>query len=294
MTETLHAGRRRGREARLLTAGVLACGAVLLPAASAMAEDMPAMKDGMMCPHAVGDLSNPATTAPPTRSAPNEAPLAARPSSVVTQPSPGRAATRPASKPSAQRAGATRPATTTANAKAGAGAVVKVTQPQRAVTPVAQPQRAVSPVAQRPTVQAASKPAASSPARAQPKHSAAARVQTPRVGTTVIPEVTRPSAGNAPRITSISADTPNIVGWLALGGVLVLVASAALVLRRRGSAGAAVIATTNDPLEPVVWAETATFDEVEVALQELLAEARARELLVDADAGEAPEPVVAR
>jgi hypothetical protein len=97
MTVTLDrsTGRRCGREARLLTLGVLACGAVLLPATAAVAQDTPAMKDGMMCPHAVGDASNPATAVPPTRTSTNEAPLGAKGASV-TQASPARPATKPA------------------------------------------------------------------------------------------------------------------------------------------------------------------------------------------------------
>jgi hypothetical protein len=301
MTETLHrsAGRRCGRGARVLTAGVLACGAVLLPTATASADHMVDM-NGMMCPHAIGDPTNPATAAPPTRSAPNEAPLGAKPSSVVTQPSAGQAATKPASNPSAQRASATQPASTTANAKAGAGAVVNATQPQRAATPVAQPQRAATPVAQpqhiaapvgqRTTVKAASKPAS--------KQSAPARhAQAPRLST-VIPEVTRPSAGSAPQVTSAPAGTEQgSTGWLAIGGLLALIASAALVvvlvLRRRGNGDAAVAAITDAPLEPAMRAEPAMFDEVEVALQEMIAEARAHALLdADGDTDTSKVPVV--
>lgn len=314
MTEPLHRGARRrcGREARLLTAGVLACGAVLLPAASAFAEDMPAMKDGMMCPHAVGDASNPATMAPPTRSAPNETPLGAKPASVVTQPSPGRAATQSGPKAPAERAAATQPASapaiTTAKSTAGAGAVARATQPQRATAPVVQPQRTVTPVAQRPAVAApASQPsrsAASGPdRRATPKHSAPARhVSAPAATPPVIPEVTRPSAGTAPQLTSTPTGAqPAAVTWLAIGGgLLVLMASAAAiaVLRRRGSGGVVVTAAVHGPLEPTLLRlGRAEFDGVEIALREILSEARASELInaeSDADTKDLREPVLSR
>jgi hypothetical protein len=243
---------------------------------------MPAMKDGMMCPHAVGDASNPATAAPPTRSAPNEAPLGAKPSSVVTQPSPGRAATKPASQAPAERASATQPAstpaTTTANSTAGAGTAVRVLQQQRAVAPVAQPQPSVTPVA-RP--QHATTPRAH--VRATPKQAVARHVSAPAQTTTVIPEVTRPSAGNAPEVTTIATGTqPADTTWLAIGGALMLIAFAAtvMVLRRRGSGGAVVTAVADGPLESsLLQLERTEFDEVEVALRELLSEARAKELL---------------
>jgi hypothetical protein len=274
----------------------LACGAVLLPAASAFAEDMPAMKDGMMCPHAVGDMTNPATAAPPMRSAPNEAPLGAKPAAVVTQPSPGRAATKPASKAPGEGASATTPATTTATSKAGAGAAVRATQPQRAVTPVAAPQRAVTPAAPRPVV-VASTPKAKAPAHrtAAPKHSAPARP----ASSPVIPEVTRPSGGNAPQVpTAATATQQPGLGWVAIGGALMMLiafAGAIRVLRRRGSGGAVVTAAANGPLEPsLLRLERAGFDEVEIALREMLSEARASELLNAESDSDREAPLVMR
>jgi hypothetical protein len=287
MTEMVHRGARKrsGWKVRLLTAGVLLCGVVLLPASSAFAqEEMPAMKDGMLCPHAVGDASNPATAAPPTRSAPNETPLGAKPSSLVTHPSPGRAATTPATKAPAERASATQPAatpaTTTARTTAAAGAAVQAVQPQRAVAPVAQPsarpQHVTTPRAH---------------VRTTTKHSPAARHSSaPAQTTTVIPEVTRPSAGTAPQLTTTATGTqPADTTWLAIGGVLMLMAFAAavVVLRRCGGGDATVTAVGDGPLEP-----RTEIDEVEVALRELLSEARAKELLgsaeSDVDATDAP------
>jgi hypothetical protein len=298
MTETLPrgVGRRRGREARLLTAGVLVCGAVLLPAASAFAEDMPAMKDGMMCPHAVGDASNPATAAPPTRNAPNEAPLGAKPSSVVvTKPAAGQASA-PASKAPAERATSTQPAGagagTTARSGASAGAVAVRTQP--ALTPVAQRAAVSAPVARPSTT-----PAPRAHARTQVTRSApAARVVAPRVVTTVIPEVTRPSAGNAPQIAAAPATSSRTgVAWQAIGAALVLLAIAATAFvarRRRGSGGAPIAAIADGPQGPSAM----TFDEVEFALRDLLARSRGRDLLVDAegdaDAATAPVGVLVR
>jgi hypothetical protein len=287
MTETVHRGARKrsGREVRLLTAGVLVFGAVLLPASSAFAqEEMPAMKDGMLCPHAVGDASNPATAAPPMRSAPNETPLGAKPSSVVTQPSSGRAATKPATKAPAERASSTQPATThattTVKTTASAGAAVQAVQPQRAVAPVAQPSARPQHIAT---------PRAH--VRTSTKHSPVAdRSGAPAQTTTVMPEVTRPSAGTAPQLTTTATGTqPADTTWLAIGGALMLMAFAAavLVLRRRGGGDATVMAVADSPLEP-----RTEIDEVEVALRELLSEARAKELLGaaegDVDATDAP------
>jgi len=172
MTVTLHRSRGTccGREARLLTAGVLACGAVLLPAGTAFAQDMPAMSNGMLCPHAVGDASNPATAVPPTRSTTNEAPLGARPASATQ--SPGRPASKPASKAPAERAAATTPAsapaTTAARNTAGAGAAAPAVHKQRAVVPVAQPQRVAVPVAQSQRATAPSRAVAASRRHAAP------------------------------------------------------------------------------------------------------------------------------
>ena len=272
-------GGRRGREARLLTAGVLVCGAVLLPAATAAAEDTP-QTNGMLCPHAIGDPSNPATAAPPSRTAPNEAPLGAKPASVTTS-SPARPASTPASAP----------ATTTAKSQAGAGTAATslrkqpavVAAPQRAAAPAAAPQRVVTPVSQ-------PRHATPRPQRMTPKHNPAVRrVSTPAAAPTVIPDVTRPSAASAPQATPTATGTvPADVTWLAIGGALMLAACAAAIVarRRRGSSGAAVVAPTTDPLEP--RREQVELDEVDIALRELLAEARARELLGSRERDGAP------
>ncbi|HEY0344817.1 MAG TPA: hypothetical protein VGC59_09230 [Solirubrobacteraceae bacterium] len=271
---------------------------MLLPATAASAEDMPAMQNGMLCPHAMGDPSNPATAVPPARTSTNEAPLGAKPASV-TQSSPARPATKPASKAPAEQAAArtpaSAPATTTAKSQAGVGATapavqtqrVVVAQPQHAVTPAAQPQRVVTPVAQ-------PRHASPRPHRAAPKHTPAVRrVSTPAVTPTVIPEVTRPSAGSVPQATSTATGSaPAEVAWLAIGGALMLAGCAAAIVarRRRGSSGAAVIEATPGPLEPsLLRREQVEVDEVEVALREMLAEARAWELLGNGEHGEAAD-----
>jgi hypothetical protein len=110
----------------------------------------------------------------------------------------------------------------------------------------------------------------------------------------VIPEVTRPSAGAVPKLTTAPAGAlPAGVLWVAIGGglVLLLIASAAAiaVLRRRGGGGAVVTAAVPGPLEPsLLPLERTEIDEVEIALREMLSEARAKELLgqvdVDSDA----------
>ena len=293
MTVTLHrsTGRRCRGEARLLAAGVLACGAVLLPASTALANHM-SMPDGTMCPHAAGDPGAAAMEGPaaPTRTA-SEAPLGTTAKPAVTQPA-GRPAAKPASKAPAQRAAATTPAsapaTTVAQSTAGAGAAAPAAQQQRAVAPVG-PSRTATPRPQR---------------RATPTHSAPARrVSTPTATTTVIPDATRPSAGSARQVASTAtAAEPANVPWPAIGlGVLMLAALAAaiVVLRRRGSGGAAVTATANGPLEPsLLRPEPTELDEVDLALREMLSEARASELLGngdrDTDWTDPPVPLVSR
>jgi hypothetical protein len=104
----------------------------------------------------------------------------------------------------------------------------------------------------------------------------------------VIPEVTRPSAGEAPQVTATPvSSTPGIAGWQTIGGALMLVALAAVVLvlrRRRSSGRVAVGAVVDVPHTPSAHpAGPATFDEVEIALRDLLAEARGQDLLVDAE-----------
>ena len=288
MTETRHRGAptRRGRERRLLAAGVLACSAVLLPVGTASAQEMAGtMADGMMCPHAVGDISNPATAAPPTRSAPNEAPLAAKPAAVSAPARP--AASQAPARPAASTTGASQPAVAQAKSTAGAGAAAPVAstrpasvpapQPQRATVPVAQPQRTPAPVA-RPAV-------APDTERATPKRTAPARtVVAPKVTTTVIPDVTRPSAGNAPQAAAAQAveESPGIGRPIVLGGLLLLSAFvvAVVIMRRRRSGGEAIAMTPDEPLEPALLRpEADEVDEFEVALREWVSEARARELL---------------
>jgi hypothetical protein len=290
MTVTKHRSGRRCGEARLLAAGVLACGAVLLPAGAAFAQDN-TMNDGMMCPHAVGDVSNPATSAPPINTRANESPLGAKPS-AATRPA-VRPAVKPATKAPAQRAATTTPAST--RAARPATATARSTTGATASAAVARVQRAAAPVAQvRPSASARPQTHRATPQRSAPARHAA----TPRVTTTVIPDVTRPSVASAPQLVArtTAAAQPADVRWLALGGALMLagLAAAVALLRRRGDDGEAAAATGNGPLEPsLARREAPEADEVEAALRELLAEARASELLGTGDAGSgAPTPLV--
>jgi hypothetical protein len=307
MTVTKHrSGRRCGTEARFLAAGVLACGAVLLPAGAAFGSHMP-MPDGTMCPHAAGNLENPATSDPPSRTSASEAPLGAA-SSTATRSAP-RPAARPAPAPAAkapvQRAvtrapastRAAAPATTAAKRTAAAPAVraqraaAPVAQVRRAVAPVAQPRRATAPVAKQSKKAAARPSQATASKRTAPTPSAS----TPKVSPALAPEFTLPSAADAPQLVAQpTGAAPAEAKWtVGIGGLLVLIVSAVAVavLRRRGSGGdTTLVAREHGPIEP-----TTTVDEFEVALQEMLAEARAEELLGtggrEADAGDHPAPL---
>lgn len=296
---TLHRSARRCGGARLLAAGMLACGAVvLLPAGAAFGQDS-AMNDGMMCPHAVGDVGNPATSAPPANTRPNESPLGAEPS-AATQPAAPPAVARPATKAPARRAATTTPAarkaTTTARSTTGAPASAPVARARRAPAPAARTSGAAAPVAQaaKRTV-----PAPSPRNRATARRTGPARhATTPQVTTTVIPELTRPSVASAPQLVAkTTASTgPAGVRWLALAGALMLagLAAAVAVLRRRGDDGGMASAAGTGSLEPsLAHREAPEVDEVEVELRELLTEARAGELLGtgDREAG-APEALV--
>jgi len=261
-------------KARVLATGVMACGAVLLPVNAAFGNHMQ-MADGTMCPHAAtGDIDNPATSAPPSRSA-SERPLGSTPRATTP-----RATPRPAVKPTVsqapvQRAATTQPAqtraaqpaTSTVKATATAKASTRVARAQRVSAPVAQPKRVAAPVAK-------STPARSAE-RTTPTRTSQARQATT---TTVIPDVTRPSAKSAPQLVAKTTGAkPADATWIALGGLLTLLACAATVavLRRRGTGGEeAVTADELSPLEP-----STQVDEVEIALREMLAEARAAELL---------------
>lgn len=262
-------------KARGLATGVMACGAVLLPVNAAFGNHMQ-MADGTMCPHAAtGNIESPATSAAPSRSA-SERPLGSTPSAATP-----RATPRPAAKPTVsqtpvQRAATTQPAQT--RAAQPATATVKATATAKASAPVARTQRVSAPVAQPKRV--AAPVAKATPARSSERTTAkrTSQATTPKVTTTVIPDVTRPSAKSAPQLVAKTTGAkPADATWIALGGLLTLLACAATVavLRRRGDGGEeAVAADELSPLEP-----STQVDEVEIALREMLAEARAAELL---------------
>jgi len=174
-------GPRGRRGVRSWSIAVVAAGAVLIPAAPALADDMPGMTNGTMCPHASGEgpdslaAAGPGESGGPAR-APSEKPISA-PGTTTAAPAPAPAAkpvtntTRPLSQvtqPANTRVQVQQPATTVAQS-APARAVAETAEPVAARTPVrttvAAPVNADRPKAKRPApLQIRRRKSATSPA----------------------------------------------------------------------------------------------------------------------------------
>ena len=139
-------GPRGRRGVRSWSIAVVAAGAVLLPTAPALADHMPGMTNGTMCPHASGEGPDSLAAAGPGESdgparAPSETPISA-PGATATTPAPAAKpvtnTTRPASQvtqPAKTQVQVQQPATTVAQS-APAQAVAETAEPAAARTPV--------------------------------------------------------------------------------------------------------------------------------------------------------------
>ena len=276
---------RSRRGVRSWSIAVVTAGAVLLPAASALADHMPGM-NGTMCPHASGEgpdaLAAPGPNEPaaPER-APSETPLA-----PTGQSGPATAAPVPASKPAAQQV--TRPATQVS--KPATQVQTRVTTTAQSAPASTRTQGTVRAVATTP-VAASKRAAAAQPRakravpRARPERSFERRFNG------LEPRAARPSPATpeavvaAPAVRGEAAESAPSVPLLLLLGLLTVggLAAAVLVGRRRGGAGGVVTGAPPERPAAPAYADAA----VEAELHEIIAEARARRLLVP---GESDEP----
>jgi len=279
---------RRGR--RSCAIALVAAGVVLLPAGTALAEDMPGM-NGTMCPHASGEgpdalaAAGPNEPAAPER-APNSGPIA-----PVGAP----AASSPAQKPSAPKpvAQAPRPVTQVTQP------ATQVTQPathvgtQRPVTTTARS----SPVVAKRSVRAVAATTVAEPsrgARARAKHPARHLRPQQRSSAQRVNGLEPRSAGpyvapGEPIAVTVSrpatADRPSgLPTGLLLGLIALAAAMAGLLVRRRGAGGIAAVERPDAPIAPA-YADTA----IEAELHEIISEARARQLLAPRRADEDAE-----
>ena len=274
---------RSRRGVRSWSIAVVTAGAVLLPAGSALADHMPGM-NGTMCPHASGEgpdaLAAPGPNQPaaPER-APSEAPLA-----PTGQSGPSNAAPAPAPEPAAQQV--TRPATQVS--KPATQVQTRVTTTAQSAPASTSTQGAVRAVATTPVAASKRAPAAQPRAeRAVPRARTAAFERRfnglePRAAR---PSPTTPEAVEVKPAVRTEATEPGASGpLLVLFGLLTAGALAAVVLlgRRRGAGGVVTDGPLERPAAPT-YADAA----VEAELHEIIAEARARRLLVP---GEIDEP----
>lgn len=268
----------RGRRTAPLWVGVAVCGAMFVPVGSAYATHQ-VMADGTMCPHAKGELApgeQPASQGPARAAA--AGPLAAPGRSAAPAPA-ARPAVRPAAKPAAQRPAQTQAqsgaSSVESSASARTGSTVKVganaSAPRQIA--VARPSRAGEPQARR--------AGRSGPATTVRRPTVPASVkgfEPPASGPLPAPlatSITRPDGGVASERTIPAALVAGL-GLLVLGG---LAAATALYRRRRGSGAAELIAQPMAPVAPAVLD-----DPVEAELQEIIAEATAREVVLEQEA----------
>lgn len=274
--------RPRGRRGvRSWSIAVVAAGAVLVPAAPALANHMPGMTNGTMCPHASGEGADSLAAAGPGESggparAPSETPITA-PGTTATTPAPAAKPVTNATRPASQ---VTQPAKTQVQVQQPATTVAR-SAPARAVAQTAEPVAARTPV--RTTVAApvaAGKPKAK---RSVPRAHRAARPAFERRFNGLEPRVARGSAvpepvAQAPQPATPSAPAPS-TPLLLLVGLAALAAIGAVIAAGRCHGGTDE-ATATDPVTPPV-APTYAELSLEAELHEIVAEANARALLGD-------------
>lgn len=274
--------RPRGRRGvRSWSVAVVAAGAVLVPAAPALADHMPGMTNGTMCPHASGEGPDSLAAAGPGDSggsarAPSETPISA-PGATTTAPAPAAKPVANTTRPASQ---VTQPAKTQVQVQQPATTVAR-SAPAQAVAPAAEPVAARTPV--RTTVAtsvAAGEPTARRPTRRA--HRAVRPAFEVRVNG-LEPRVARGSAlpepiVQAPQPATPGAPAPSAPLLLLFGLATVAAIGAAITLGRRGGGDDEVTTTAPDP-PPV--APTYAELSLEAELHEMVAEANARALLGD-------------
>jgi hypothetical protein len=270
---------RSRRGVRSWSVAVVSCGALLVPSASALADDSGDMAgmNGMACPHASGEGPDALAAAGPNepaapQHAPNDTPIGPAATSPATTPAtdpadkPVSEATKPASKvaqPVAQdvtQGAATTPAQVTVRAVATTPARTAITTPARVHAPRAKHH---GPTVQRPAVAHRFYGPATPTAEF-----------VPTAGHRVLVEAATPGGSSTPLIV--------LVGLLGLSG-----AGAAVVMarRRRGYGGVATLEQPQLPPAP------AYADPVEAELHEMISEANACPLLSRDEREEEPEQV---
>lgn len=267
---------RPRRRLRGVTIAVVAAGAVLVPASPALGDHMPGM-NGTMCPHASGEgpdaLAAPGPNEPAAPAqAPSDSPVGAVSAPQASTPAatdPGRPATQ-VTQPATQ-VQSRQPATVAESAGAESAAVGTVAT----TTTVAAPRltRAERLQLQRERAEAR---------RAQ-RQSLTAERSYARTYAVEPFSLARVPIGVGVRSVTAGSSPGTALMWLV--PVLVAVAALALVLlaRRRDSGGAVVADEQPDAPAAPSYADAA----MEAELHEIIAEARAREMLAVDEDGEA-------
>ena len=265
---------RARRRLRGVTIAVVAAGAVLMPAGTALADHMPGM-NGTMCPHASGEgpdaLAAPGPNEPAAPAqAPSDAPVAA-----VSAPQGSPSGSAPAaSNPGRPATQVTQPATqvptqqpATVAESVGSESAAGSTPATTAVTTEAAPRLTRAEHLQLQRQRAEARLAQRQARIAERSYVRRYAVEPFSLARTPIGVVARP----------VTPDPSPRTGFLWLVPVLIAVAAfaAALLARRRDSGGAVAAGERPDRPAAPSYADAA----MEAELHEIIAEARARELL---------------
>jgi len=273
-----------------LTAG-LTCGAVLIPAGSALANHMPGMTNGTMCPHASGEGPDALGAAPPSESSggtqrtSSDAPLGAASDSAPSGSTAADSAA-PASGASKPATQATEPATQVQTQRAA----VTAAQPALATAGAQVTRLATTSVPARSTVATPSRRAA--PRARTERRSAPRRQPHGRVLETSTPVAPATTAATLTEVTQPRTLPPlaAVLGILAIVGL-----AAATTLMRRRRPGSGGVATAPRPATPA--APSFADASLEAELHEMISEARARAVLARApraDPAEHRETIASR
>ena len=268
---------RSGPAFRPVVIGALTCGALMVSAGVAQANHK--MADGTLCPHAAGTLApGESKAAPIVQRAASTGPLgaakaapapAARPAAKPAAKTPVQrpAAQAQAQRPAASQAQAQRPAAASQPAVSKARVAVPVQRqaqvavPAQRQAPVAKPSHAKQP-------QASSKPStgkqrASAPAAVKP--AVTAEITTDRRSA-----IERPTAAAAVASPADSGASVPVAILIALFGLCTIMVAGAVAVRRR-------VARVESAASSPTLAESMDAA-IEVELQEIIAETRARAL----------------